>query len=247
MRIPYTLVPGIIASLLATAAQAQEASPPFTLATYYHCDYVRQTRADTLYRQVMAPILDRQITAGQLTSYAFSSHRIGGEFRRLESWTAPNLEQLMAAQDAYFEELAATNPKASAEFDSICGEHQDYIWVRVLASAPNPAAPAPAFQYSRYFSCSEEATADMIMETAFADILNKHVAEGHIEAWGWLTHAMGGTIRRILNWRGPDVMSVLNAEELLVSDLVGHPMWAAFNQACGSHTDYLWQTEVSGR
>jgi hypothetical protein len=234
-------------ALVATAAAAQAPTPPFTLAAYYRCDYVRQTRADTLYRQVYSPALDRQIKAGRLTAYGFSSHRIGGAWRRLESMTAPTLEQLIAAQDAMQEDVARTNPKGAAEFDAICGSHDDYIWQRVLGS-PAPAT-TPAYGYSRYLVCdlSREAEADMIMATAFAPIMNKHLAAGHIASWGWLTHNMGGPVRRVLNWSGPDVMAVLNAEDVIVTDMANHPMDAAFNAACSGHSDYVWHSEVSGR
>ena len=232
------------ASMVATAGTAQQAPPPFIMATYYRCDYVRQTRADTLYRQVIGPALDRQIKAGNLTAWGFSSHRIGGAWRRLESWTAPSLEKLIAAQDAYQADIEKTNPKAAAEFDAICGSHDDYIWNRDLGSAPNPSAPGPAFSYSRYYGCSDEATADMVMETVYVEIMNKHVAAGHIRGWGWLSHNLGGTIRRVLNWSGPDLMAVLNAEVMISTDMGTHAMWGSFNQGCNTHSDYVWQSEA---
>jgi hypothetical protein len=234
------------AALVATGAAAQEASPPFILATYYRCDYVRQARADTIYRQAIAPALDRQIKAGNLTGYGFSSHRMGGVFRRLESWTAPSMEKLLAAQEAYNADMDKNNPKASAEFDAICGSHDDYVWNRVLGSALTPPAPAPstAVSYSRYFTCSDEATADMVMATVYAEMMNKHQAAGHVSSWQWLTHYFGGTTRRILNWSGPNVMAVLKAEEMISSDMANHSMWSAFSQGCNSHNDYVWEAQV---
>lgn len=247
MRMSRMLGMTAAACLGTTAAAAQAPTPPFVMATYYRCDYSRQARADTLYKQVMAPLLDRQIKAGHLTAYGFSSHRIGGVFRRLETLTAPTLAHLIVAQDAFMADLDKTNPKGSAEFDAICGSHDDYIWNRVLGSAPNPAAPVPAFSYSRYMGCdlSKEGEADMIMETAFAPMMNKHLAAGHITGWGWFTHNLGGNIRRILNWSGPDVMSVLNAEEMISTDMGTHSLYTAFTAACDSHSDYVWQSEVT--
>ena len=239
-----TLVLTATASLIAASASAQQAPPPFTMATYYRCDYVRQARADTLFRQVMGPALNRQIQAGNLTGWGFSSHRMGGAWRRLETMTAPTLAKLVAAQEAYQADLDK-NPKAAAEFDAICGSHDDYIWNRTLGSAPNPSAPAPAFSYSRYFACSDEATADMVMETAFAGIMNKHLAAGHIRSWGWLSHNFGGTIRRVLLWAGSDLMAVLNAEEMVSAELASHGMWASFSTACNTHNDYVWRSEAS--
>lgn len=243
MRTIRTLVLTAAVGLVATAAAAQQAPPPFTMATYYRCDYVRQAKADTVFRQVMGPALDRQVQAGNLTGWGFSSHRIGGAWRRMETMTAPTLAKLIAAQEAYQADLDK-NPKAAAEFDAICGSHDDYIWNRVLGSAPTPSAPAPAFSYSRYYGCSDEATADMVMETTFAGIMNKHLAAGHISSWGWLSHNMGGTIRRVLNWAGPNLMAVLNAEEMVSSEMGAHGMWGSFSNACNTHSDYAWRSEA---
>ena len=163
------------ACLVATAARAHApasaAAPPFVMATYYRCDYSKQTRADTLYKQVMAPLLDKQIRAGHLTAYGFSSHRMGGVFRRLESWTAPTLADLITAQDAFEADLAKANPKGSAEFDAICGSHDDYIWNRTLGSAPAPGMAAPAFSYSRYMNCemSKEGYAEEMISNDMAN------------------------------------------------------------------------------
>ncbi len=83
------------------------------------------------------------------------------------------------------------------------------------------------------------------METAFAPIMNKHLAAGHITGWGYFTHNMGGNIRKILNWSGPDVMAVLNAEEMISTDMGTHPRYTAFTAACDSHSDYVWRSEVT--
>ena len=246
MRMIRTLVLATTAGLAATAAAAQQAPTPFILATYYRCDYVRQARADTLYRQAMAPVLDRQIKSGNLTSYGFSSHRMGGAWRRLETWTAPSLEKLLAAQEAFQTDMDKTNPKAAAEFDAICGSHDDFIWNRAAGSAANPGMTpaASAVSYTRYFGCSNETVADMVMETAYTEILNKHLAAGHISSWLWGTHNFGGTIRRILNWSGPNVMAVLNAEEMISGDMANNGQWGTFSEACNTHSDYVWQSEV---
>ena len=246
MKMGRTLAMTATACLAATAGVAQAPTPPFVLATYYRCDDSRQTRADTLFKQVIAPLLDKQIKAGHLTNYAFSSHRIGGAWRRLESMTAPSLEHLMAARDAFQDELDKTNPKGSAEFDAICGSHDDYIWQRVLTSPPAPPAPT-SFTYSRYLNCdqSKEGEADMIMGTEYAPMMNKHLAAGHITSWGYLTHNMGGPIRRILTWTAPTALSALSAEDMISGDMATSGLYAAFAGACSSHSDYLWATEVT--
>lgn len=248
MRIIRPIVFAAVSAVAASAATAQQAPPPMIMSAYYRCDLSRQARADTIYRQVVAPLLDKQVQAGRLTGYSFFAHRFGGVYRRLDSWTAPGIEQLIAAQEAVMQEWNQTNPKSVAEFNGICGSHDDYIWTRILGPIGTAgAAPAPGtgFLYSRYFTCADEATADMAMETTYADIMNKHLAAGHIVAWGWLSHYMGGTVRRVLNWTGPDLMSVLKAEEMISADMANHYMWGPFSRGCNSHTDYVWSSQVS--
>lgn len=237
------------ATLFTAGAAAQQAPQSVTFSTYYRCDLAKEGRADTLYKQVIAPALDRQVKAGHLTGYGFSSHVIGGGWRRLAYLQAASLEHLMAGRTAYQDDLDKTNPKGSAEFDAICGAHDDYIWANTTGSKDNPsAAPAPV-SYSRYLVCdqSKEAMADLIVEKEYAPIMEKHLAAGHISSWAWLTHSMGGSIRRVLLWRTKDLLSALNAEEMIGDDMSKSAMSSAFMAACSSHTDYIWQVETASR
>ena len=248
MRIGPSLIATLTAGFVATAASAQQSAPqPVTASTYYRCDVAREARADTLYKQVWAPALDRQIKAGHLTGYGFSSHSIGSGWRRLEYLSAPSIEHLIAGRDAYVADGAKANPKGAAEFDAICGSHDDYIWQDGVASKDNPAAPPAPYSYSRYTSCdmSKEGEADLIMETVFAPIMNKHLAAGHITSWSWLIHYMGGPVRRVLLWRGADVVSLLKAEEMISADMSANGLYAAFTAACSGHSDYIWHAEVA--
>ena len=244
MRLHRISMLGLTAVLLAPGAAAQEAPPPLIRSAYYRCDITRQERADTIYRQIMVPALEKQMQAGRLTGYGFFAHRIGGAWRRLDSWTSPDVERALAAQEAVMEEVNRTSPKLLAEFNSICGSHDDYIWSRMAGPIATPAAAAPGgvpgALYSRYFFCEDEATADMVMQSAYAEMMDKHLKAGHIASWGWLIHYIGGTIRRVLNWSGPDVLSVLKAEEMISSDMANSAMWGPFSRGCNAHTDYVW-------
>ena len=246
MRMIRTLVLATTAGLVATGAAAQEAEPPAIMSVYYRCDQTRQARADTIFQQAMVPLLNKQVQAGNLTGYGLFAHRAGGAYRRLESWNGASVEKVLTAQQAVMEELNQTNAKLAAEFTSICGSHDDYIWNRAGGpiGTPNPsgATATPGFLYSRYFFCEDEGTADMAMQTVYADMLNKHLAAGHIASWGWLTHYFGGTVRRVLNWTAPDLMSVLRAEEMISADLANNYMWGPFSRGCNSHYDYVWTT-----
>jgi hypothetical protein len=250
MRIGPSLIVTWAAGLVATAASAQQTAPlAVTASTYYRCDIPREGRADTLYQQVIAPALERQVKAGHLTAYGFSSHLIGGGWRRLAYMVSPSIDHLMAGRAAYQDDLDKTNPKGQAEFDAICGSHDDYIWQEGVASKDNPSAPATTYTYSRYTSCdmSKEGEADLIMETAFAPIMNKHLAAGHIGSWTWLVHYLGGPVRRVLLWTGTDALSVIKAEEMISTDMAANGLYAAFTAACSGHSDYVWHVETASR
>jgi hypothetical protein len=250
MRIGSALIASLLAGSVVTAATAQQTPPPpLTMSTYYRCDLAKEARADTLFKQVLAPALERQVKAGHLTGYGFSSHAIGGGWRRLEYLTATSLDHLIAGRTAYYDDLEKNAPKGQAEFDAICGSHDDYIWQEGLASKDNPAAPPAPYSYSRYTSCdqSKEGEADLIMEAAFSPVMNKPLAAGHITSWAWLVHNMGGPVRRILLWRGADLLSVLKAEEMISNDMAANGLYSAFTAACSGHSDYVWKVEAASR
>jgi hypothetical protein len=250
MRASRSILVGIITSLVATGVEAQTPAPVFTMSAYHRCDINRQARADTLFNQIYAPALDKQVKAGHLTGYGFLSHRVGGAWRRLQSMSASSLADLMAGQAAAMEEIGRTNQKGLTEFNSICGSHDDYIWSRASGSAPNPSAPpvpGGGFLYSRYFFCSDEGTADLVMDAVGVAVMNKQVADGHITGWSWLRHSTGGTIRRVLNWNAPDALSALTASQQISAALRAEPMWSAFANGCNGHTDYLWHVEATGQ
>ena len=129
------------------------------------------------------------------------------------------------------------------------GSHDDYIWIRTLGSAPTPGATPSEYSFSRYLVCdmARESEADLIVHTAVAPIMEKHLAAGEITQWGWFIHSLGGTYRRILNWGGPSIMAALNAEGMISTDIADDIMGPAFNSICNSHSDYLWHREAGSR
>ena len=53
---------------------------------------------------------------------------MGGEYRKLQTMTAPDHKSLMAARGDAIEALYDDDNEAGAEFSEICGPHVDYIW-----------------------------------------------------------------------------------------------------------------------
>ena len=99
------------------------------ISTYFECDVAKENRADEIIAKVIAPVLNAHMGSGKLVSWGWSSHIIGGKFRRFSSMTAENIEQLLAVREMIFDKLYAPNgPKEAKEFDQICNPHQDYLW-----------------------------------------------------------------------------------------------------------------------
>ena len=97
-------------------------------SVYYTCDQAREERADEIFAKDLGPIFDKYVAAGKLTSWGWSSHWVGGSFRRLQTMTAPDHKSLLAARAELIEEMYAEENKAGQEFNEICGSHVDYMW-----------------------------------------------------------------------------------------------------------------------
>jgi hypothetical protein len=97
-------------------------------SVYMVCDMAREDRADELVSSVMAPIYDRFVSEGKLTSWGWHSHIIGGKVRRLAVTTAKDTQALLKARGEILGELVEKHGDAMQEFGSICSSHQDYIW-----------------------------------------------------------------------------------------------------------------------
>ena len=102
-------------------------------SVYYICDSSREDQADALITRVFAPMYDKMVADGQITSWGWLEHIIGGEYRRLATFTAVDNAALLEARGA-INKLMMDDPLADA-FTDICGSHADYIW-NVVAKAP---------------------------------------------------------------------------------------------------------------
>jgi hypothetical protein len=97
-------------------------------SVYMECDMTREARADEIVKEVFAPIFDRHVTAGELMSWGWMEHVIGGVYRRIWTMSAADHSALLKARTAIIGEMTEADQEASQEFDSICGSHQDYMW-----------------------------------------------------------------------------------------------------------------------
>jgi hypothetical protein len=104
-------------------------------SVYHVCDVAREERADEIVAEHVAPILNQYVEDGKLTSWGWSSHVVGGRFRKLQTMTAPDVKSLMKARGDAIGAIYDEDNEAGAEFTEICGPHVDYIWNIQLESS----------------------------------------------------------------------------------------------------------------
>ena len=91
----YIMLAGLVA--LATNAVAQEDEGPsrYTYATYFYCDVTGQERADEIVKSSQAPVYDKLVAEGKMSSWGWLAHHTGGKWRRLQYHQAPSIEALL--------------------------------------------------------------------------------------------------------------------------------------------------------
>jgi len=118
----------VVAGNVVNAARGKAA-----FSVYYECDSRREDQADALIKQVFAPMYDKLVAEGKITSWGWLEHIVGGKYRRLSTITAPDVTSLLAARGAI---IASGDDDPLAEtLNDICPSHADYIW-ETKASKP---------------------------------------------------------------------------------------------------------------
>lgn len=105
------------------------------VSVYHACDMLREDRADDIVAESMAPILNGLVEDGKLTSWGWSSHVVGGKYRRLQTMTAADFKTLMAAWGEAIEAMYDDGAGPGAEFSEICHSHSDYMW-NIVSETP---------------------------------------------------------------------------------------------------------------
>ncbi len=233
--------------LLPSPASAQE-DQPAGFATYYYCNQATEARADTIMSEHYAAIYDKHLAAGNITAWGWLSHRIGGKWRRLSYFFAPSRDDLLTARAALIEEFQADDSGLGQEFDEICPSHDDYIWNKESGSEPGMGS-RPEWGLSMYFECdfAREDLADEIYLNVFNGFFDQAVADGTISGWSWHSHDVGGKYRRLAVIDGTSVNGVLNGRDAIFEQIgeMAEGALGVFSETCHSHTDYLWDIEIS--
>ena len=97
-------------------------------SVYLMCDSANETRADEIVDAHVAPIMDGLVEDGSLTSWGWSSHLVGGKFRRLQTMTATDHKALLAGRAKAIDGIYDDDSAMGVELNEICGTHVDYMW-----------------------------------------------------------------------------------------------------------------------
>lgn len=99
-------------------------SPASSLSVYYVCDVTRETETDEMVAETYAPILNQMVEDGKLMSWGWMAHRVGGKYRRLQTFFGASHAANLAARAELLQQTGGQN----TEFGKICGSHTDYLW-----------------------------------------------------------------------------------------------------------------------
>ena len=231
---------------VATMAQEEEAPKPYVYATYFECAPGSEWLVHGIVEMLYKPVFDAAVEDGTISGWGWLGHHTGGKWRRLLYRVSPTLEGALETVGALAEKVAEKNANAAAQIGEACPTHEDYIWQITKSSGTSIGAERAKAGSSVYLYCDmgREDRADELVETVFAPIYDRHVAEGNITAWGWLEHVVGGKYRRIATMQGESHAKVLETRGKIIEELWDkHEAEAKeYVSICGSHSDYLWNT-----
>jgi len=99
------------------------------LSVYEVCDSARETRADEIVKTVFAPVLNKAVADGKISSWGWNEHILGGKYRRLQTMTGKDFPSLLKARGEIIDAIYGDGENAEAnEYSSICNSHADYLW-----------------------------------------------------------------------------------------------------------------------
>lgn len=230
------------AVLLLVPSLAAQDTQSVIFGQYFRCNQGQEGRADEIVQEVYGPILQEHVDAGHLTGWGWLSHVQGGAWRRGLFSAGADMAQMMDVRAQAVEELTTNHEDELEELGSICPGHDDYIWVGVSNSPPDPDALGTAI-LSSYHMCDRgrEARADEIFREVLAPLYQKHMDMGHIASWGFYAHRSGGIFRRLETISGPDHLTLMNMQGAVYEEADPIAM-QEFSSICSTHTDYMWAT-----
>ncbi len=227
-------------------AQDQGDQTLYAYATYFVCSPDGESRADEIINSSFKPHYDAAVEHGDISSWSWMQHYIGGKWRRVLVITARDMDSILDASGALGEIVQDQTPEAGRAFSGICSSHEDYIWETVEGvSTDATAGNRGSVGFTAYFECdlNGEDKADELMRDTFGPIYARHVGSGELVTWNWLKHNVGGDYRRILTMTATDHKTLMKTRAAILAEFDDRRTERAlkeFNKICHTHHDYLW-------
>ncbi len=227
-------------------AQDNEAQSAFAYATYFVCSPDAESRADEIINSSFKPHYDAAVEQGDILSWSWLQHYMGGNWRRVLVIIAADMDALLDASGALGEIISDKTPEAGRAFSGICSSHEDYIWQTVDGVGSGAVTDTRGDAgFSVYMQCdmSKEERADELVRDVFGPIYDRHVGEGELTTWNWLQHNVGGKWRRILVMGATDHKTLMRTRAAIIGEFDDRKVERAaeeMNKICHTHQDYMW-------
>ena len=248
------LIAGLVLSITflpaASFAQDDSSQVGFAYVTYFECNQAAEARADEIVMRNYAPHYNTALEGGEIASWSWLAHYVGGNWRRALVLTASNMDDLLDAAGALGEIIADATPEAGRAFSEACPRHEDYIWETSPGIGGGVLGQERAESgFSTYMKCdlSRQERADELMDETLGAIYDKQVESGGLATWAWLKHNVGGEYRRLLSTTGSDHKSMMKARAAIIADLNDgrtKRAFTQFNDICPEHQDYMWDIQI---
>ena len=227
-------------------AQDQDAPTLYAYATYFVCSPDGESRADEIINSSFKPHYDAAVEHGDISSWSWMQHHVGGKWRRVLVITASDMDAILDSSGALGEIIEDRTPEAGRAFSSICSSHEDYIWETVDGvSTSTTAGNRGDAGFTMYLECdmNEEDRADELVRDVFGPIYERHVNAEGLASWNWLAHNVGGDYRRIVTMTAADHKTLMNTRAAILDEFDDRRVERAvkeMNEICPKHNDYLW-------
>lgn len=233
-------------SLWCAHAVAQNDAVSYVYSTYFVCSPDAESRADEIVKSSFKPHYDAAVEHGDILSWSWMQHFVGGEWRRVLLIIAPDMDSILDASGAVGEIIEDETPEAGRAFSAICSSHEDYIW-RTLPGVGSAGVTDErgSAGFTVYLQCdmSREDRADEIVREVLAPVYDAHIGDGQLTSWNWLEHHVGGPWRRILALGAEDHKTLMRARDSILADLDDRRNERAMrelSEICHTHRDYMW-------
>ena len=110
-------------------AQQNESQNVFAFASCFGCSPDAESRADEIINTSCKPHYDAAVDHGDVLSWSWLQHFVGGNWRRLLTMGAEDHKTLMKARGAIIGEFGERRfERAFEQMNRICHTHQDTMW-----------------------------------------------------------------------------------------------------------------------